>query len=139
VAEVVSSGTDVTVVAISGSRQHAEAACQQLAEEGISVELIDPRTLVPLDTQTILDSVRRTRRLVVAEPAHRTCGAAGEIIALACEHAFDMLAAAPQRVATPDIQIPFSPPMEKPLYPDADRIAAAVRTVVGVAAESSAT
>jgi 2-oxoisovalerate dehydrogenase E1 component len=139
VADVVSEGTDVTLVAISGSRQHAASACQQLADEGISVELIDPRTLVPLDTQTILDSVRRTRRLVVAEPAHRTCGAAGEIITLVCEHAFDALAAAPQRVTTPDIQIPFSPPMEKPLYPDAARIAAAVRAVMGVATDSSIT
>jgi 2-oxoisovalerate dehydrogenase E1 component len=100
VAEVVSEGTDITVVAISGSRQHAERACQQLGEDGISV---------------------------------------GEIITLVCEHAFDALAAAPQRVTTPDIQIPFSPPMEKPLYPDADRIAAAVRSVVGLTAESSTT
>ncbi|HSK97767.1 MAG TPA: transketolase C-terminal domain-containing protein, partial [Euzebyales bacterium] len=131
-------GRDVTLVAISGSRQHAETACRQLADDGdISVELIDPRTLVPLDAQAIIDSIRRTRRLVVVEPAHRTCGAAAEIIALACEHAFDVLVAAPQRVTTPDVQIPFSPPMEKPLYPDADRIMAAVRTVVGVPAGSS--
>ena len=136
-AEVVTSGGDVTVVAISGSRQHAEDACAQLALDDISVELIDPRTLVPLDTQTIIDSVRRTRRLVVVEPAHRTCGAAAEIIALACEHAFDVLLAAPQRVTTPDVQIPFSPPMEKPLYPNTERVMAAVRAVVGVPAGSS--
>jgi len=137
VAEVVSEGSDVTLVAISGSRQHAVTACRQLAEEdGISVELIDPRTLVPLDTQAIIDSIRRTRRLVVVEPANRTCGAAAEIIALACEHAFDVLAAAPVRINTPDVQIPFSPPMEKPLYPDAERITAAVRAVAGVPAGS---
>jgi acetoin:2,6-dichlorophenolindophenol oxidoreductase subunit beta len=137
VAEVVTEGRDVTVVALSGSRPHAVTACRQLADDEISVELIDPRTLVPLDAQAIIDSIRRTRRLVVVEPAHRTCGAAAEIIALACEHAFDVLVAAPQRVTTPDVQIPFSPPMEKPLYPDADRIMAAVRTVVGVPAGSS--
>jgi pyruvate dehydrogenase E1 component beta subunit len=134
VADVVRRGSDVTVVAISGSREHALAACEVLSEEDISVELIDPRTLVPLDVQAIIDSVRRTRRVVVVEPAHRTCGAAGEIIALICEHAFDVLVAAPQRVTTPDVQIPFSPAMEKPLYPDAERIAAAVRAVVGVPA-----
>ncbi len=137
VAKVVQTGTDVTLVAIAGSLFHAWAACERLEAEGISVELIDPRTLVPLDAQTIVDSVRRTGRLVVAEPAHRTCGAAAEIIALVCEYAFDRLAAPPGRVTTPDVQIPFSPPMEKPLYPDAARIADAVRRVVGTPVESS--
>jgi pyruvate dehydrogenase E1 component beta subunit len=137
VANVVRTGTDVTLVAIAGSLFHGWAACERLEGEGISVELIDPRTLVPLDAQTIVDSVRRTGRLVVAEPANRTCGAAAEIIALACEYAFDRLVAPPWRVTTPDVQIPFSPPMEKPLYPDVTRIADAIRRIVGVPVESS--
>ncbi|MFN8546150.1 MAG: transketolase C-terminal domain-containing protein [Candidatus Binatia bacterium] len=124
-------GTDATVVAISGAVWQALDAADVLAREGIAIEVIDPRTLVPLDRATILASVARTGRLVVADPATRTCGAAAEIAAIVVEEIFDALRAPVVRVATPDTQIPFSPVLEKPLYPSAETIAAAVRRVVG--------
>jgi pyruvate dehydrogenase E1 component beta subunit len=98
------------------------------------VEVIDPRTLVPLDVELIISSVAKTGRLVVADPAHRTCGAAAEISAIVAEEAFESLRAPIVRVATPDTQIPFSPALEKQLYPSRDSIGAAVRRVLGVRA-----
>ncbi len=130
-------GTDVTIVAISSSIQEALAAANELAEEGISVEVVDPRTLVPLDKQAILTSVAKTGRLVVVEPAHRTCGAAGEIAALVAEEVFDSLKAPIVRLAAPDMQIPFSPALEKQMYPNKADIIAAVRRVTQNDKESS--
>jgi pyruvate dehydrogenase E1 component beta subunit len=123
-------GSDATLVAIASALREALGAAEELAGEGISVEVIDPRTLVPLDREAILASVGRTGRLVVADPAHRSCGAAAEIAALVAEEAFDALRAPIARVATPDVPIPFSPALEKRLYPSRERIADAVRRVV---------
>lgn len=123
-------GTDVTVVSIAGCLPHAQSAVDQLAKEGVSAELIDVRSLVPLDRTTILASVARTGRLVVVDYAHRTAGAAAEIAALVAEEGFGALRAAVQRVTTPDVQIPFSPKLERPLYPNRDRIVAAVRRIL---------
>lgn len=133
VARIAREGTDVTIVAISGSVPEAVAAADALAAEGVSAEVIDPRTLVPLDTDAILRSVVKTGRLVVAEPAHRTCGAAAEISARVAEDVFDSLKAPIVRVTTPDMQIPFSPALEKQMYPNRDGIAAAARRVLGLA------
>ncbi len=134
VARTVQEGTDVTVVAISSSVPEALAAARTLAEEeGVSVEVIDPRTLVPLDKEAILKSVAKTGRLVIAEPAHRTCGAAAEISAMVAEEVFDSLKAPIARITAPDMQIPFSPALEKQMYPDRVKIAAAIRRTVGVA------
>ncbi|MCC5577823.1 alpha-ketoacid dehydrogenase subunit beta [Microtetraspora sp. AC03309] len=132
VARTVKEGTDVTLVAISGSVPDACAAADRLAEEGVSVEVIDPRTLVPLDTAAILTSVAKTGRLVVVEPAHRTCGAAAEISALVAEEVFDALKAPIVRLTAPDMQIPFSPSLEQQMYPTRDGIAAALRRVTGL-------
>ena len=131
VGRTVRSGTDVTVVAISSAVREAAAAADLLAAEGLSVEVIDPRTLVPLDVDLIIRSVQRTGRLVVVDPAHRTCGAAAEISAIVAEEAFESLRAPIVRVATPDTQIPFRPALEKQLYPNRTLIAAAVRRVLG--------
>ena len=123
-------GHDVTVVAISGCVPLALAAAEQMAtQRGISAEVIDPRTLVPLDTKTILDSVRRTGRLIITEPAHRTCGAAAEIAAVVAEQAYESLRAPVLRVTSPDMQVPFSPVLEAELYPTTDKIAAAIARV----------
>lgn len=130
VADIKRAGTDVTVVAIAGSVPHALAAARTFAEEQISVEVIDPRSLVPLDYDTILSSVARTGRLVVADPAHRTCGAAGEIAATVTEELFWDLQAPVVRVTTPDIQIPFSPALERQLFPNTEKIISAVRKVL---------
>ena len=122
-------GDDVTLVAISGAVPLALKAAELLAQEGISVEVIDPRTLVPLDSQTIIKSVRRTGRLVIADPAHKTCGAAAEISAIVAEEAFEALRAPIKRVTAPNMQIPFSPVLEAELYPTTEKIAAAVRSI----------
>jgi len=130
-ARTVRPGDDVTVVAISSAVPEAAAAAESLADEGLSVEVIDPRTLVPLDVEAIIRSVRRTGRLVVADPAHRTCSAASEIAAIVVEEAFESLQAPIVRVTTPDMQIPFSPALEKLLYPSRAAIADGVRKVTG--------
>jgi pyruvate dehydrogenase E1 component beta subunit len=131
-ADIKRQGDDVTVVAVAGSVPHALAAAKQLEGEGISAEVIDPRTLVPLDWETILSSVAKTGRLVVADPAHTTCSAASEISAIVAEHGFENLRAPILRVTTPDVQIPFSPALERHLYPNAQKISAAARRVMGV-------
>ena len=130
-ARTVREGSDVTVVAVSSAVPEAVAAAESLAQQGISVEVIDPRTLVPLDIETVIRSVQRTGRLVVADPAHRTCSAAAEISALVAEEAFESLRAPIVRVTTPDTQIPFSPALEKQLYPNRATIENAVRRVLG--------
>lgn len=132
-ARMVREGSDVTVVAISSAVPEALAAAEELAAEGLSVEVVDPRTLVPFDTEAVIRSVQRTGRLVVADPAHRTCSAAAEISAIVAEEAFESLQAPIVRVTTPDTQIPFSPALEKQLYPSRTGIAEAVRRVTGMA------
>lgn len=129
VARVRRQGDDVTVVAISGAVPLALKAAEAMAAEGVSVEVIDPRTLVPLDTKTIIESVRRTGRLVIADPAHRTCGAAAEIAAIVAEEAQDALKAPIRRVTAPDMQIPFSPALEAALYPTMEKILAAIQSI----------
>ncbi len=130
VARTVREGTDVTIVGIATGVHVALQAAQKLEADGISAEIIDPRTMVPLDSDAILNSVARTGRLVIVDPAHTTCSAAAEISAIVAEKAFDCLKAPIIRVTTPDTQIPFSPAIEKPLYPDAAKTIAAVMKVM---------
>jgi len=126
-AKIVREGTDCTIVGIAGAVNHAVTASNQLAAEGISVEVIDPRTLVPFDKQTVLDSVEKTGRLVIADPAHKVCSAASEIASIVAEEGFWSLQAPIQKVASEQVHIPYSPALEKLVYPTADKIAAAVR------------
>ena len=128
-AEVKRVGTDVTLVSVSGALPHAVAAAEAVSSEGIATELIDIRTLVPLDRDTVLGSVSKTGRLVIADPAHRVCSAASEIAAVVAEEAFGELRAPIVRVTTPQFHIPFSRPLESAMYPSADSIAAALRSV----------
>jgi pyruvate/2-oxoglutarate/acetoin dehydrogenase E1 component len=131
-AKVRREGSDVTVVALAKMVYEALAAAEELAEDGISLEVIDPRTLAPLDRQSIIDSVAKTGRLVVMDEACQTCGAAGEIISSVVENGevFGLLKAAPQRVCGLDVPIPFSPPMENYVIPDKERIIRAIRKVM---------
>jgi acetoin:2,6-dichlorophenolindophenol oxidoreductase subunit beta len=126
-------GNDVTIVALARMVHESLDAAQDLAAEGISLEVIDPRTLVPFDRATVLESVKKTGRLVVVDEACQTCGAAAEIIAFTTSDGptFQKLKAAPARVCGLDIPIPFSPPMEKYALPDKQKIIAAVREVMG--------
>lgn len=131
VADVKRTGSDVTIVATSYMVQVALAAADALAKEGISVEVVDPRTLVPFDLDGVLASVARTGRLVVVDECHRSCGVGAEIAALVAEHAFDALKGPIRRVATLDVPIPFSPALEAFVEPGAAKICAAVRAAVG--------
>jgi pyruvate dehydrogenase E1 component beta subunit len=129
-ADVKRAGSDVTVVAVAGAVAHALAAADLLAADGIAVEVVDPRTLAPMDTDTILASVAKTGRLVVADPAHEVCGAASQIAAVVAEHGFRHLRAPVTRVTTPQTHIPYPTPLEAPLFPSAERIVTAVRSVL---------
>jgi 2-oxoisovalerate dehydrogenase E1 component len=126
------SGGDVTLLAIAGSVPEALLAAESLAGQGVECEVIDPRTLVPLDIESVLASVAKTGRLVIVDPANRSCGVAAEIAAQVVEQAFDRLRAPIRRVTTPDLQIPFAPSLEMPLYPDAGRIETVVRDLLAL-------
>jgi pyruvate/2-oxoglutarate/acetoin dehydrogenase E1 component len=131
VADIKRPGTDVTVVAIGAMVRHAMRAADMLQQENVSVEVVDPRTLFPLDVATIVASVRKTGRLVVVDEARTTCSAASEIIALAVEQAFDRLTAPPRRVTVADVAIPYAPSLEKVVLPDEHTVVRAVREVLG--------
>ena len=127
VADIKRAGSDVTVVAVAGAVEEALNAADQLAHDGILVEVVDVRTIVPLDRRTILASVAKTGRLVVVDPAPGMCGVAAEVAATVAEDCFDYLKAPIIRLTAPDIPIPFSPDLENLIYPTAERIIAAVR------------
>lgn len=129
-ARIVREGTDATVVALSGMVDEALTAAERLAERGISVEVIDPRTLAPFDMETILGSLRKTMRVAVAHDAHRTLGVGAEIAARCMEEAFDYLDAPVERVACKDLPIPCTPSGIEAVYPSADDVVAAVERLV---------
>lgn len=120
-------GGDVTVVAIGSAVNHALDAAASLEAENIAVEVIDPRTLKPLDIGTIIASVEKTGRLLIVEYANRMANLGAEIAAEVCEQAFDSLRRPPVRLSMPDVHAPFSPSLEKQLYPRRDEIIEAVR------------
>ena len=132
-AEVKREGSDVTVVALAWMVYEALAAAETLQQEGISVEVIDPRTLVPMDHDTIRTSVQKTGRLVVADEAGPTAGASAEISALVTEDpaTFSCLKAAVKRVCALQVPIPYSPSLEDHVFPNRDKITAGVREVLG--------
>ncbi len=119
-------GSDVTVVGIGLGAVLALEAAEQLEGDGVAVEVIDPRTLVPLDWPAIFASVRRTGRLVVVDPATRTCSAASEISARVMEECFDALKAPVLRVTTDDVHVPYSPALERQIYPTREKVLAAI-------------
>lgn len=130
-AEVRRQGTDATVVTVGSMVPRALAAAERLATEGINAEVIDLRTLSPLDRETILASVAKTHRLVIAHDAVKPFGFGSEIAAMIAEEALEDLDARVQRVAAPWAPVPFSPPLEAAYYPQAPEIQAAVRAVLG--------
>lgn len=128
-ARIAREGEDVSVVASSFMLHVALAAAEQLAAESVSVEVIDPRTLVPFDEETILASVRKTGRLVVVDETHLTAGVASEIAARIGEKAFAVLKAPILRVSSHDVPVPFSGELEGELVPTVDNVTAAIRRV----------
>jgi acetoin:2,6-dichlorophenolindophenol oxidoreductase subunit beta len=128
-AHVRRAGSDVTVVAIAAMVERSLAAAEELEREGTSVEVIDPRTLSPLDEETIVESVAKTGALVVVDESPPHCSVASEIAAVVVEKAFDSLNAPVCRVTAPDAPVPFAPSLENAYAPSVQAIAAAIRSV----------
>jgi pyruvate dehydrogenase E1 component beta subunit len=129
-ADIKREGTDVTVVATARMVHQSLAVAQKLEAEGISLEIVDPRTLSPLDEETILESVRKTNRLVIVHEEVKFAGSGAEIAAMVAEKAFDHLDAPIIRVGAPFTPVPFSPVLEKEFVPDEEKIIAAIKTVM---------
>ncbi len=123
-------GADVTVVAVGYMVSRALKAAEALAEDGISVEVVDPRSLIPLDEDTLLKSVAKTQRVLVVDEGHLRCGAAAEIAAVIADKGFDFLDAPVKRLTAPDVPVPFSPPLEKFVLPDDKKIVAGVKELL---------
>jgi pyruvate dehydrogenase E1 component beta subunit len=130
-ARVAREGSDVTVVTLSLSVHHALDVAEKLAPLGIDVEVIDLRSLVPLDRETILSSVGKTGRLVVVDEDYLSFGVSGEVVATVAETDPGLLRAAPQRIAVPDVPIPYAHDLEYAVLPRHERIEQAIRTVLG--------
>ncbi|MFC1904060.1 alpha-ketoacid dehydrogenase subunit beta [Chloroflexota bacterium] len=130
-ADVKREGNDVTVVASALMLHRALATADKLQEQGISLEVIDPRTWVPLDTQTVIESVKKTGKLIIMEEEPKTGGAAAELAARIADEAFDYLDAPIKRVCAPDTPIPFSQIMEKFWMPDEENLINTVTELCG--------
>jgi len=131
-ADIKRQGSDVTVVAIAWLVHEALIAAEELAKEGVSVEVVDPRSLVPLDDEAIRASVRKTGRLVIADEAGPTAGLSAEVAAVVVEDAatFARMKAPVKRVCALNVPIPYSPVLEDHVFPDRKRIAAGIREVL---------
>ena len=126
-AKVVRSGSDVTITAFSIMVERALDAAEELARDGIEAEVIDLRTLKPLDETTIINSIRKTNRVVAVEEGWGQCGVAAEIMAIACEKAFDSLDSEPLRVVAKDVPLPYAENLEKLALPSVADICSAVK------------
>jgi len=129
-ADIKRKGNDVTVISTSYMVQRCLQVADKLAGEKISVEVVDPRTLVPFDMATLMSSVEKTGRVVIVDETHQSCGVAAEIAARIAESGFDKLKAPVRRVATLDVPVPYSPPLEEYIGPREDRIIEAIRAVL---------
>ncbi|MFQ5711977.1 MAG: alpha-ketoacid dehydrogenase subunit beta [Candidatus Geothermarchaeales archaeon] len=130
-ADVKREGEDLTIVAVSAMVPRALKAADRLRGEGVNAEVIDPRTLIPLDKKTIVESVRKTGRLITVEYSHKTGGIGAEISATIMEEAFDYLDAPVLRLASPDMSIPVSPPLAKLTVPDVEDIVGVAKKILG--------
>ncbi len=129
-ADIKREGKDVTIVATMLMVHKALAAAKDMSAQGVSIEVVDPRTLTPLDKQTIISSVKKTGRVVIATEDCKTAGTSAEIAAVIAEEALDYLDAPIRRVAMPDTPVPFSPPMEQFIIPNEKSIIKAVKEII---------
>jgi pyruvate dehydrogenase E1 component beta subunit len=129
VAQVRRAGSDVTIIAVSIMVPRALEAAEELARLGISAEVVDPRTLVPLDKATLLESVAKTGRVIVADEAPLTCGVAAELAAVMAEECFASLKAPVRRVGIPDVPVPYHQAEEEFITPTSAKIVAAARSI----------
>jgi len=130
-ADVKREGRDLTIATVSLMVHRALDAAERLSADGIEAEVLDLRSLVPLDREAIVESVQKTHRLLVVDEDYKSFGMTGEVITTAVEGAFDYLDAPPARVAYPDVPIPYSRPLERFCLPDPDKIVAAARRLIG--------
>ena len=130
-ADVKRAGSDVTLVTYSYMVTKSLAAAEELAQEGISVEVVDLRTVDPLDEDTILASIRKTHRLVVVQETWPKCSVSSEVAAIAAEKALDYLDEPVVRVTAHEVPTPFAPVLEKYVLPNEEKIVAAVRGIAG--------
>jgi pyruvate dehydrogenase E1 component beta subunit len=139
-AEIKREGHDVTVVVAGGLVHETLAAAEILANEGVSVEVVDPRSLVPLDTDTIRRSVQRTGRLIIVDEAGPTAGFSAEVAAVAAEDGatFSRMKAPVKRICALQVPIPYSPVLENAVFPDKSRIATGIREVLGIPSPAAA-
>jgi pyruvate dehydrogenase E1 component beta subunit len=131
-------GRDVTIAAIGMMVPFVLRVADRLLENGIRAEVLDLRTVSPLDVESICTSVAKTRRLVVADPAWQSCGVAAEVIAAVCENAGDRLAAPPLRICFPDSHTPMSASLEKEYYPDEDGVLSRIQALCSAVAAQPA-
>lgn len=129
-ANIVRKGTDITIAATSALVMRSKEAAEILEKEGISVEVIDLRTIVPLDKDAIIESVKKTGKLIVADDSHDFCGVAAGITAEVLDDLFYFLDAPIGRVSTPNVPLPFSPALEFPIIPTRDKIIEKVRQIL---------
>jgi len=129
-ADIKRAGEDITIVATSAMVLHSLTAAEKLAAEGISCEVIDLRSIVPLDRETIIESVKKTGKLLVVDEAHEFCGVGAEIGASLMDDIFYDLDAPIGRIATPNVPLPFSPALEFPIIPSEKKVVEKVREMV---------
>jgi pyruvate dehydrogenase E1 component beta subunit len=134
-ADIKREGSDVTVVAIGKQVHTALEAAEQLSQKGIEIEVVDPRSLSPLDEETILSSVEKTNRLIVIDEANPRCSIATDIAALVADKGFDHLDAPIKRITAPHTPVPFSPPLEDIYLPKAERVVKVVSELLGTPLE----
>jgi len=130
-ADIKREGDDVTVIGLARTVWHALDTAEQLSKEGISIEVIDPRTIVPFDKETILKSVKKTGRVVIVDEDYDRCGFASWVASIIADEAFEYLDAPIKRITTPNVPIPFSPPLEQYILPDAKKIINTVKSILG--------
>jgi 2-oxoisovalerate dehydrogenase E1 component beta subunit len=123
-------GSDLSIISYGGTVHHSVEVARLLEREGASVEVVDLRSLAPLDKETILESVKKTSRALVVHEANITAGFGAEVAAIIAQEAFDYLDAPVMRVASLDVPVPFSPPLEMAMLPSVDKIAAAARQLL---------
>ena len=130
VANILKEGKDITIVGTSNQALKALQAAEELAKEGISAEVIDPRTLVPLDKDTIVKSIKKTGRLLIVDEGYERCGVAAEIAMSILKEVFSYLDAPIERLTTANVPMPFSPALEFPLIPDEKKIYQRVKQMI---------
>jgi pyruvate/2-oxoglutarate/acetoin dehydrogenase E1 component len=136
-ARIVREGKDLTIIAMSRMVDLAARAAEVLAQDGISAEVIDPRTIVPLDRQKITDSIKKTGRLVVIDESPSYCSFAGELLAIAAEDCFNELQVSPKRICSLGVPNPFSPVLENQMIPSVERIVSEVKDVMSTSRRKS--